>query len=167
MNILWRSIQLIPDVAFAYGILMELSTVINSRDIELLEEIVNGIVIRLMGRMSAITEYEETSTDGLDVQLYIQHLMRKLGAIAFVGQHAMLLISQKISAVADSMLFMDPFDYAFPSLHDSIFLIMGEISSASPKGLRIARMQERALRNIHWARDWGVVEAGGPTCISR
>ncbi|XP_028556122.1 protein MULTIPOLAR SPINDLE 1 isoform X1 [Dendrobium catenatum] len=105
-------------------ILASLKNLLSSRkDTELLEDIVNGLILRLARRMCTNIECDETSVGNSDVQFLVQHLLRKLGTIAFVGQHAMLLISRNISATAERMLFMDPFDDAFPSLHCSIFLI--------------------------------------------
>ncbi|XP_020572621.1 protein MULTIPOLAR SPINDLE 1 isoform X3 [Phalaenopsis equestris] len=106
-------------------ILASLKNLLSSqKGLELLEDIVNGLILRLTVRMCTDTECDEPSVGNSDVQSLVQHLLRKLGTIAFVGQHAMLLISQKISAAAERMLFMDPFDEAFPNMHCSIFLMI-------------------------------------------
>ncbi|PHT31836.1 hypothetical protein CQW23_28173 [Capsicum baccatum] len=44
---------------------------------------------------------------------YIQHLMRKIENDAFVGQRLIFTVSQRISALAENLLFMDPFVVAF------------------------------------------------------
>ncbi|XP_038979322.1 protein MULTIPOLAR SPINDLE 1-like, partial [Phoenix dactylifera] len=59
-----------------------------------------------------------------DAQFYIQHLIRKLGNEPFIGQRIILSVSQKISVVAESLLLMDPFDDSFPSMHDSMFMMI-------------------------------------------
>ncbi|RVW38180.1 Protein MULTIPOLAR SPINDLE 1 [Vitis vinifera] len=48
-----------------------------------------------------------------DHQFYVQHLIRKLGSDPFVGHRAILSVSQRISLIAESLLFLDPFDDAF------------------------------------------------------
>ncbi|KAK6156626.1 hypothetical protein DH2020_010874 [Rehmannia glutinosa] len=56
-------------------------------------------------------------------QFYVQHLMRKLGSDPYVGQRVILSVSQRISIVAESLLFMDPFDGDFPKMHNCMYLI--------------------------------------------
>ena len=56
-------------------------------------------------------------------RIYIQHLMRKLGSDPYIGQHIVLAVSQRISMAAETLLFMDPFDNAFPKMHSSIYLL--------------------------------------------
>nr|GMC68495.1 cytochrome P450 85A1-like [Ipomoea batatas] len=59
-----------------------------------------------------------------DVRFYIQHLMRKLGSNSYTGQRIILSVSQRISLVAEGLLFMDPFDGAFPNANHSIYLMI-------------------------------------------
>lgn len=59
----------------------------------------------------------------VDGEFYVQHLIRKLGTEHFVGQRVMLVVSQKISVVADSLLVMDPFDNAFPGTDGSMYMM--------------------------------------------
>lgn len=54
-------------------------------------------------------------------QIYVQHLMRKLGGESYIGQRIVLAVSQRITIAAESLLFMDPFDNAFPKMHSSIY----------------------------------------------
>ncbi|XP_020572620.1 protein MULTIPOLAR SPINDLE 1 isoform X2 [Phalaenopsis equestris] len=102
-----------------------------STSIDFLVQFADGISVKGRSDSSfsaifhqAVNFILEPSVGNSDVQSLVQHLLRKLGTIAFVGQHAMLLISQKISAAAERMLFMDPFDEAFPNMHCSIFLMI-------------------------------------------
>lgn len=53
----------------------------------------------------------------------VQHLIRKLGSEPYVGQRVILLVSQGISSAAESLLFMDPFDDAFPNLHNCMYIM--------------------------------------------
>lgn len=60
---------------------------------------------------------------GNDVQFYVQHLIRKLGKAVYLGQRALLAVSQKIPVIAESVLFSDPFDDKFPDLHQYMFIL--------------------------------------------
>ncbi|KAF5204324.1 Multipolar spindle, partial [Thalictrum thalictroides] len=59
-----------------------------------------------------------------DAQFCVQHLLRKLGAEPYIGHRTMLAVSQRILALADSLLFMDPFDNVFPNAHSCMFLLI-------------------------------------------
>lgn len=58
-----------------------------------------------------------------DTQLYAQHLIRTLGGNFYVGQLALILISHKIKELGESLLLMDPFNDAFPAIHDCLFVM--------------------------------------------
>lgn len=62
-------------------------------------------------------------SSGSDTQLYAQHLIRTLGSNFYVGQLALILISQKIMELGESLLLMDPFNGAFPAIHDCLFVM--------------------------------------------
>ncbi|XP_020265781.1 protein MULTIPOLAR SPINDLE 1 isoform X2 [Asparagus officinalis] len=94
------------------------------KDGELIEETVNGLVMRLMRRMCGLQENNGYLKSDSDAQFYAQHLIRKLGHEAFVGQRVMLIVSQKVSIVADSLLVMDPFDKACPAMHGSMYMMI-------------------------------------------
>jgi hypothetical protein len=66
----------------------------------------------------SITESLHTDSDA---QFYVQHLIRKLGSEAYIGQRAILSVSERISVLAESLLFLDPFDDSFPSTHECMF----------------------------------------------
>lgn len=56
-----------------------------------------------------------------DAQFYVQHLIRKLGSEAYIGQRAILSVCQRILMLAERLLFSDPFDDAFPDMHECMF----------------------------------------------
>ena len=65
---------------------------------------------------------ESLHTDS-DARFYVQHLIRKLGSEAYIGQRTILSVSQRISVQAESLLFLDPFDDAFPNMHECMFTL--------------------------------------------
>ncbi|KAF8400504.1 hypothetical protein HHK36_013802 [Tetracentron sinense] len=66
----------------------------------------------------------ESCDSGSDAQFYVQHLIRKLGSAPNIGQRTLLSVSQRISVLADTSHFMDPFDDAFPNMHTSMFMMI-------------------------------------------
>ncbi|KAL6858716.1 hypothetical protein ACP4OV_017718 [Aristida adscensionis] len=124
-------------------ILASLKNILSSeREKELVEEIVDGLVTRLMKRMCTVPENAGISDSGLDLhqlmlnfgiqgsadcsdaQFSVQHLFRKLGNEKFIGQRIILAVSQKISNVSERLLLVDPFDDAFPDMHGNIFIMI-------------------------------------------
>ncbi|XP_058206993.1 protein MULTIPOLAR SPINDLE 1 isoform X2 [Rhododendron vialii] len=59
-----------------------------------------------------------------DVQFRIQHLIRNLGSECYVGQRVILSVSQRIAVLGESLLFIDPFDDAFPNMHDCMYMMI-------------------------------------------
>ncbi|XP_057761341.1 protein MULTIPOLAR SPINDLE 1 isoform X3 [Arachis stenosperma] len=59
-----------------------------------------------------------------NAQYCIQHLIRKLGSEGYIGQRAILSVCQRILVLAERLLFSDPFDDAFPDMHESMFLMI-------------------------------------------
>ncbi|XP_015695784.2 protein MULTIPOLAR SPINDLE 1 [Oryza brachyantha] len=105
-------------------ILASLKNILSSeREKEIIEEIINGFVARLMKRMCATPE-NAGSVNCSDTQLSLQHLLRKLGNEEFVGQRIILGVSQKISNVSEKLLLVDPFDDAFPEMHSNMFIMI-------------------------------------------
>ncbi|XP_057969061.1 protein MULTIPOLAR SPINDLE 1 isoform X2 [Malania oleifera] len=94
------------------------------KDREATEVIVNSLIMRLVGRMCAPLRGDELHQTDVDHQFYVQHLIRKLGSEPYLGQRALLSISHRISALAESLLFLDPFDDAFPEMHNSMFIMI-------------------------------------------
>ncbi|BAF24385.2 Os08g0555800 [Oryza sativa Japonica Group] len=105
-------------------ILASLKNILSSeREKEIIEEIINGLVARLMKRMCTTPE-NAGSVDCSDAQFSLQHLFRKLGNEEFVGQRIILAISQKISNVSEKLLLADPFDDGFPEMHSNMFIMI-------------------------------------------
>ncbi|KAF8653965.1 hypothetical protein HU200_062105 [Digitaria exilis] len=110
-------------------ILASLKNILSSeREKELVGEIIDGLVSRLMKRMCAVPENAGTSNSGSidcsDAQFSVQHLFRKLGNEEFIGQRIILAVSQKISNASERLLLLDPFDDAFPDMHGNIFIMI-------------------------------------------
>ncbi|KAG9148708.1 hypothetical protein Leryth_013399 [Lithospermum erythrorhizon] len=93
------------------------------RNLVVVEGIVGSLITRLLIRTSTPASVVQTHPD-IDVLSYVQHVARKLGAESFVGQRIILSVSQRISLVAESLLFMDPFDDAFPSMHSCMHMMI-------------------------------------------
>ncbi|OVA11032.1 hypothetical protein BVC80_1747g24 [Macleaya cordata] len=91
---------------------------------ELVEGIVSRLITRLVGTMCIPSQKDESSSSGYDVEFYVQHLIRQLGSDPYIGQRTMLAVSQRISVLAESLLFMDPFDDAFPNTHSCMFVLI-------------------------------------------
>ncbi|KAL5699010.1 hypothetical protein ACHQM5_029972 [Ranunculus cassubicifolius] len=89
-----------------------------------IEGTVNSLVTRVIGRMCTPSPRDESPHSGDDAQLYVHHLLRELGAEPYIGQRIMFAVSQRISVLADSLLFMDPFDDTFPAAHSCMFLLI-------------------------------------------
>ncbi|XP_066353249.1 protein MULTIPOLAR SPINDLE 1-like isoform X2 [Miscanthus floridulus] len=105
-------------------ILTTLKNILSSeREKELVGEIIDGLVTRLMKRMCTVPE-NPGSTGCSDAQFSVQHLFRKLGNDEFIGQRVILAVSQKMSNVSERLLLVDPFDDAFPDMHDNIFIMI-------------------------------------------
>uniref|UniRef100_A0A804NRF9 Multipolar spindle 1 n=1 Tax=Zea mays TaxID=4577 RepID=A0A804NRF9_MAIZE len=109
-------------------ILATLKNILSSeREKDLVGEIIDSLVTRLMKRMCTVPEKLVTSDSGStgcsDAQFSVQHLFRKLGNDEFIGQRVILVVSQKISNVSERLFLADPFADAFPDMHDNIFII--------------------------------------------
>ncbi|XP_073298364.1 protein MULTIPOLAR SPINDLE 1-like isoform X1 [Primulina huaijiensis] len=91
---------------------------------ETVESIVSSLILRLIRRMCDDSRGDESRHSHNNFQFYIQHLLRKLGTDPCVGQRVILSVSQRISLVAESLLFMDPFDRAFPKMHNCIYIMI-------------------------------------------
>ncbi|KDP38699.1 hypothetical protein JCGZ_04052 [Jatropha curcas] len=92
------------------------------KNMDFTEGIVNNLIVRLVRRMCSPSQDEPNC--GADTQFYIEHLIRKLGSESYIGQRAIFLVSQKISLVAENLLFMDPFDDAFPNMHRCLYIMI-------------------------------------------
>ncbi|KAG6772237.1 hypothetical protein POTOM_023637 [Populus tomentosa] len=93
-------------------------------NMELIEGIVSRLIVRLVKRMCSPSHGDESRQTDTDTQLYIQQLIRKLGCEPHIGQRAILSVSQRISMVAENLLFLDPFDEAFSNMHECLFIMI-------------------------------------------
>ncbi|KVH93674.1 hypothetical protein Ccrd_004279, partial [Cynara cardunculus var. scolymus] len=59
-----------------------------------------------------------------DAQFHVQHLLRKLGSESYIGQRVILAVSQRISLLAENLLFLDPFEPTFPETHSSLYVLI-------------------------------------------
>ncbi|XP_030932325.1 protein MULTIPOLAR SPINDLE 1 [Quercus lobata] len=94
------------------------------KNMELIEGIVSSLIMRLVRRMCSPLKLDESLHTDSDAQFYVQHLIRKLGSEAYIGQRTILSVSQRISVQAESLLFLDPFDEAFPNMHECMFTLI-------------------------------------------
>ncbi|XP_007013850.2 PREDICTED: uncharacterized protein LOC18589001 isoform X3 [Theobroma cacao] len=93
------------------------------RNLESIEGVVSSLIMRLVRLMSSPSRGDEAHHSDTNSQFYIQHLLRKLGCEPYIGQRVILSVSQRISVLAESLLFSDPFDENFPAMHDCMFVI--------------------------------------------
>lgn len=70
--------------------------------------------------LPSVVEVKQLETS---VGFYVQHLIRKLGSEPYIGQRAIFAISQRISILAENLLFMDPFDESFSVMDECMFLL--------------------------------------------
>ncbi|KAJ4845825.1 hypothetical protein Tsubulata_008234 [Turnera subulata] len=93
---------------------------------ELLEGIISSLIMHLIRRMCSPSQFcgDESSHFDTNGRFQIQHMIRKLGSESYIGQRAILSISQQISVVAENLLFLDPFDDAFPNMHECLFIMI-------------------------------------------
>lgn len=93
-------------------------------NVEPIEGILNSLILRLLRRICNASSGDESDHFDTPAQFYIQHLIRKLGSEPYVGHRVILSVSQRVSTAAESLLFMDPFDDAFPNMHNSIYAMI-------------------------------------------
>ncbi|XP_015892184.1 protein MULTIPOLAR SPINDLE 1 [Ziziphus jujuba] len=94
------------------------------KSMELIEGIISSLISRLVKRMCSPIQENGSNCNNMDAQFYFQHLIRKLGSEPYIGQRVILFISQRISVLAESLLFTDPFDIAFPHMHECMFTMI-------------------------------------------
>ncbi|KAF7146954.1 hypothetical protein RHSIM_Rhsim03G0258100 [Rhododendron simsii] len=94
------------------------------KNTELLEGIVCSLIVRLVRRMCTASKADELHHLDADVQFRIQHLIRNLGSECYIGQRVILSVSQRIAVLGESLLFIDPFDDAFPNMNDCMYMMI-------------------------------------------
>ncbi|XP_038890478.1 protein MULTIPOLAR SPINDLE 1 isoform X2 [Benincasa hispida] len=93
------------------------------RNMELIEGIISSLIMRLVRKMGSPVK-DELGDSVSDIRFYTQQLIRELGRETYIGQRAIVYVSQRISAAGESLLFMDPFDDNYPSLHECLFIMI-------------------------------------------
>ncbi|KAL9445499.1 hypothetical protein AB3S75_018488 [Citrus x aurantiifolia] len=98
------------------------------KNMESIEGTIRSLIMRLVRRMcsSLKDDGDASESDNIDndSQFCIQHMIRKLAFDPYIGHRVILLVSQRISVLAEKLLFSDPFDDAFPNMHSCMFLLM-------------------------------------------
>ncbi|CAK7338168.1 unnamed protein product [Dovyalis caffra] len=108
-----------------YAIIASLRNLLSiGNNMELIEGIVSSLIVLLVKKMCSPSHGDESHQIDTDMQFYIQHLIRKLGCEPYIGQRVILSVSQRISMVAENLLFLDPFDEAFPNMHECLFIMI-------------------------------------------
>ncbi|KAL9326069.1 hypothetical protein ACSQ67_006714 [Phaseolus vulgaris] len=94
------------------------------RNHEFVEGIVNSLVTRLSRQMCTSLSENGSQHTGTNAQFCVQHLIRKLGSEPYIGQRAILSVCQRLSVLAERLLFSDPFDDGFPEMHECMFIMI-------------------------------------------
>ncbi|CAA7046367.1 unnamed protein product [Microthlaspi erraticum] len=94
------------------------------RNLESVEESISSMITQLITRMCTPFKGNEGKHLKTSVGFYVQHLIRKLGSEPYIGQRAVFAISQRISILAENLLFMDPFDESFPEMDECMFILI-------------------------------------------
>ncbi|CAI9098788.1 OLC1v1035495C1 [Oldenlandia corymbosa var. corymbosa] len=111
-------------------ILSTLKTILPLKiNLQTVEGIVNSLIMRLLRRMCNPAQgddccNQEVQNCDTDIHFCVQHLIRKLGNDPYLGQRAILSVSQGISTAAESLIFMDPFDDAFRNMHTCLYMMI-------------------------------------------
>ncbi|EFH40793.1 hypothetical protein ARALYDRAFT_918971 [Arabidopsis lyrata subsp. lyrata] len=94
------------------------------RNLESVEESISFMITQLITKMCTPSKGNEVKQLETSVGFYVQHLIRKLGSEPYIGQRAIFAISQRISILAENLLFMDPFDESFSVMDECMFLLI-------------------------------------------
>ncbi|XP_010443500.1 PREDICTED: uncharacterized protein LOC104726354 [Camelina sativa] len=94
------------------------------RNLESIEELISSMITQLIARMCTPFKANEVKQLETSVGFYVQHLIRKLGSEQYIGQRAIFAISQRISILAENLLFMDPFDESFSEMDECLFILI-------------------------------------------
>ncbi|KAL4589920.1 hypothetical protein LXL04_002832 [Taraxacum kok-saghyz] len=96
----------------------------NGTNFEHIEGIVGSMSLRLVRKMCPTSQGNEAHQFQTDAQFHVQHLLRKLGSESCIGQRVILSVCQRISLLAETLLFLDPFDSAFSEMHSSLYIMI-------------------------------------------
>nr|GEW18435.1 protein multipolar spindle 1 isoform X2 [Tanacetum cinerariifolium] len=89
---------------------------------ESVEGIIGTLSLRLVRKMCTTLQGDGAGQVHSDTQFHVQHLLRKLGSEPCMGQRVILAVSQRISLLAENLLFLDPFESTFPEIHSSLYI---------------------------------------------
>ncbi|XP_021750265.1 protein MULTIPOLAR SPINDLE 1 [Chenopodium quinoa] len=96
---------------------------LTGKDMAVTDGIISNLIVCLIKRMCTPLENELCDPE-TDAQTHIQHIIRKLGNVSYVGQRVLLSVCHRISELAEHLLLLDPFDESFPQIHDSMFVMI-------------------------------------------
>ncbi|KAD4982525.1 hypothetical protein E3N88_19196 [Mikania micrantha] len=96
------------------------NTLSKGKNMEPVEGIIDSLSLHLVRKMCTTLQGKACH----DAQFHIQHLLRKLGSESCVGQRVILAASQKISLLAENLLFLDPFESNFPEMHSNLYILI-------------------------------------------
>ncbi|GLJ48202.1 hypothetical protein SUGI_1017920 [Cryptomeria japonica] len=86
--------------------------------------VVNNLIRLLINRICSTPKHNDFDASVYNTEFHVQHIMRKLGVVPFIGQRILLATSETIISVTDSLFCMDPFDPTFFQVHESMFTMM-------------------------------------------
>ncbi|KAJ9557852.1 hypothetical protein OSB04_012466 [Centaurea solstitialis] len=155
---------------------------------EPVEGIVSSLSLRLVRKMCTTLQGNDSHQVRNDAQFHVQHLLRKLGSESYIGQRVILAVSQRISLLAENLLFLDPFEPTFLEMHSSLYdpaygifgirppnkLVnfrwicnrVGEFNGAWSKRSGSVGKQVRGVRIIYGSCNWVGCESSESGCIS-
>ncbi|KAI3671000.1 hypothetical protein L1987_87646 [Smallanthus sonchifolius] len=93
----------------------------SKENIDSVEGITGSLSLHLVRKMCSTLQGNEAHHDA---QLHVQHLLRKLGSESCIGQRVILAVSQRISSLAENLLFLDPFESTFPEMHSNLYILI-------------------------------------------
>uniref|UniRef100_A0A803MFC9 Protein MULTIPOLAR SPINDLE 1 n=1 Tax=Chenopodium quinoa TaxID=63459 RepID=A0A803MFC9_CHEQI len=93
------------------------------KDMAVTDGIISNLIVCLIKRTCTPLENELCDPE-TDSQIHIQHIIRMLGNVSYVGQRVLLSVCHRISEPAERLLSLDPFDESFPQIHDSMFVMI-------------------------------------------
>ncbi|KAK1424912.1 hypothetical protein QVD17_20253 [Tagetes erecta] len=97
------------------------NTLSKGKNIESVEGIIGSLSLHLVRKMCTTLQGNEANHDA---QFHVQHLLRKLGSESCIGQRVILAVSQRISLLAENLLFLDPFESTFPEMHSNLYILI-------------------------------------------
>ncbi|KAJ0438905.1 putative protein MULTIPOLAR SPINDLE 1 [Helianthus annuus] len=95
------------------------NTLSKGKNIESVDGIVGSLSLHLVRKMCTTLQGNAHH----DARFHVQHLLRKLGRESRIGQRIILAVSQRISLLAENLLFLDPFESTFPEMHSNLYIL--------------------------------------------